>query len=322
MTTLRSIAAAALAVLAAGALSPVLAQSQERYPARAVTIIFPYATGGSDAMARGFAEALSRVMSQQFVVVNRDGAAGRIGMEQLANAKPDGYTLGFSPTTPMTNLPHLQKGVPYTIDSFEYVCQVFENIFTVSVAQGSPFKTLTELVDFARANPGRLSFGHAGLGTGPHLMVEGFARGAGIKVQQIPYRGDGQMLPALIGAQIDFGAPGVSSIAARNDVRVLSVFADQRHPAYPGVPTVTELGLPNMPPGYQGMYAPKGSPPEIMRALETGCREATQAESFRALATRLFQPIVFMTGADFKRRTQADFKLKEELIKALALKLD
>ena len=208
--------------------------AQDRYPSQAVQVIVPYTAGGnSDVMGRAFLDALSKVLGGQFVVVNRDGAGGTIGFAQLAAARPDGYTLGFGPTSAMTSAPHLMKKLPFKQADFTYICQVFENIYAVAVAPNSRYRTLTELVDYARANPGKLSFGSSGIASVGHLSGEGFAHGLGITLNHVPFRGDGQMLPQVLGGQIDFAVSGMGSSAG--SLRPLVVFSDTRLPFLPDV---------------------------------------------------------------------------------------
>src|SRR5258708_16102399 len=190
------------------------------YPSRPVQVIVPYpAGGGVDVLARALADSLSAIMGQQYVVVNKDGAAGVLGFTQLAQARPDGYTLAFSPTTPVTGAVQLMKNVPYDRGDFEYVCQVFENVFTVTVPKTSPYSSLAALIAAARAAPGKLTYGHAGIGTVPHISVEALVWKADIRVVPVAFRGDAQMVPQLLSGQIGFGAAGVSTIAQQDPRR-------------------------------------------------------------------------------------------------------
>src|SRR5215510_2065912 len=158
-----------LALLGAAVLASSGASCQDRYPSQTVTVIMPFTAGGGvDLVARALAAEMSKLLGQSFVVVNRDGAAGSIGFAGLAQAKPDGYTLASSPATPITNVPHLQKGLAYTFDSFTPICQTFENVFAVVVPPSSPYKTLADLLEAARASPGKLVYGSSGTGSIAH----------------------------------------------------------------------------------------------------------------------------------------------------------
>ncbi len=295
---------------------------QTSYPVRSVQVIVGFPAGGNvDVMARNLAAAMSAHLGQQLVVVNQDGASGTIGFGRVASARPDGYTLGAGPTTPISIAPHLMKDIRYGVDSFEYICQSFENVFTIAVPADSPFRSINDLVAAARANPGKLSYGHAGVGTVPHLSVANFAYRTGLDIIAAPYRGEAPMLPDLLSGRLHFGSPAVGSVVGRN-LRVLAVFADRRHPAYPDVPTFAELGMPSMPPGLNGLFAPKGTPPPVVAALERACEQATQAEAFRNAAERLNQPIAYLKGAAFAEVARTDFRYKGELIKALNIRTE
>jgi len=314
MTIRAIVAAAALLAGAAGAQTP--------YPQKPVQVIVAFSAGGSvDVMARALVNILSAQLGQSFVIVNRDGASGSIGFGQLANAQPDGYTLGAGPTTPISIAPHLMKNIRFGVGSFEYVCQSFENVFTVAVPLDSPFRSMNEVLAAARANPGKLTYGHSGVGTVPHLALANFAYRSGIDVPAVPYRGEAFMFTDLIAGRVNMGGASVA-LAVGQRVRVLAVFADSRHPAFPDAPTFSELGMPSMPPGFNGLFAPKGTPREVLSVLERACEKAVQTDSFRSTAQKLSQRIAYLNGAAFAERAATDYKYKGEIIKALDIKVE
>jgi tripartite-type tricarboxylate transporter receptor subunit TctC len=272
-------------------------------------------------MARHLLAAMSARLGQPFVVLNRDGASGSVGFGQLAAARPDGYTLGAGPTTPIATAPHLMKDIKYGVDSFEYICQTFENVFTVSVRPESPFRSIDDIVAAARANPGKLSYGHSGNGTVPHLSVSNLVYRLNLNIASIAYRGETAALPDVIAGRLDFGAPSVAVVVGQK-LRVLAVFADRRHPSFPDAPTFSELGMPSMPAGLNGLFAPKGTPPEMLALLERSCEQATQSESFRAGAERMHQPVIYLGRAAFAERARTDYRYKGELIRLLGLKAE
>jgi tripartite-type tricarboxylate transporter receptor subunit TctC len=307
---------AAATLLALGAF-PANTQS---WPTRPIEVIVPFPAGGStDVIGRSVATALSELLGQQAVVNNRDGASGTIGFNALANAASDGYTIGFGPTTPIANAPYLMKGVRYGIDSFEYLCQVFENPFTLAVAPESKLKSAQDLLTAARDAPGKLSYGHAGVGTIPHLAAENLADALQVKLQSVPFRGESAILPVLLKGDIDLGTLAVVSLRGQK-FRPLLQFGGQRHPALPDVPTERELGVTtSVPPGHQGLFAPKGLRPEVRAALERGCADAVTRESVRKAIDNAGHAITYLTGAQFQAQTEADYKFKGELIRRLGL---
>src|SRR5262245_25229234 len=248
---------AAALVIGAGAAGLQAYAETTSWPARPIEMIIAFGAGGGvDIVGRAVGAAIAEQVGQNVVVINREGAGGTLGFGTLAAASPDGHTLGFGPTTPIANAPYLVKGVRYDVDSFDYICQVFENVFTIAVAPDSKFKSAQDLLTAAAKEPGKLTFGHAGLGTIPHLSVETLGEAMKLKFTQVPCRGDAPMLPVMLKGDLDFGAPAISSIRGQN-FRPLVVFSDQRHPAFPDTPTAKELGVPQpVPPGHNGVFAP------------------------------------------------------------------
>jgi tripartite-type tricarboxylate transporter receptor subunit TctC len=308
-----------LAVTMLLALGAVDASAQS-WPARPVEVIIPFSAGGSsDVIGRAVAAALSELLGQQVVVNNRDGASGTIGFNALATAAADGYTIGFGPTTPIANAPYLVKGVRYQVDSFDYICQVFENPFTLAVAPESKIKSARDLLAAVRESPGKLSYGHSGTGTIPHLSVENLADALDLKLQGVPFRGESTMMSVLLKGDIDLGVLAVVTIRGRN-FRPLLIFAGQRHPALPDVPTDKELGVTtSVPPGHQGLFAPKGLPADIRAALERACASAMTRDVVRRAIDNAGHTITYLTGAQFLAQTVADHKFKGELIRRLGL---
>lgn len=306
-------------VLGALAAFAVAAQAQSTFPAKTVEVILPYAAGGGvDAMARAFAREASQITGQQWVVVNRPGGAGVVGFTALANANPDGHTVVFSPASALTNSPFLVKNMPFKPEQIEPVCQVFENVFAIAVKSDSPIKSLDDLMARAKAAPGTLSYGHAGPGSVPHLSVAALEKALKIRFNTIGYKGDGQMLPDLMGGSLDFGAPAISSLGGKN-IRVLAVLANKRHPALPGIPAMTELGYPAVTPGLNGIYAPAGTPKPVLEKMEAICKNVVESESFANSAKTLQQAPAYLSRPQFKSRIEATYRLHEELIPELNL---
>lgn len=308
---------AAALMLAAGC-HPVLAQV---WPSKQIEMIIAFPAGsGVDVIGRAMGAAIAQQAGQSVVVLNRDGAAGTLGFGTLAAAAPDGHTIAFGPTTPIANAPYLVKGVRYNVESFTYVCQVFENVFAIAVGPQSKIASAKELLAAAQNDPGKLTYGHAGIGTIPHLSMENAADALNRKMTAVPFRGDAPLVPALLRGEIDFAAVGVSTIRPQPAIRPLAVFADRRHPAYPDVPTVKELGVKtSVPPGHNGLFAPRGLSADVRNALEGACRDAVKQEAIAKVMANTGQTIEYLNGADFHAQTVADYKSKGELIKRLGL---
>jgi tripartite-type tricarboxylate transporter receptor subunit TctC len=293
----------------------------QSWPERTVEMIIPFPPGsGVDLIGRSVATAFTSLLGQNVVVLNPAGAAGTLGFGQLAAAKPDGHVIGFGPSTPIANAPYLIKGVRYGVDSFEYICQIFENVFTLSVGPHSKIKSAKELFDVARANPGKLNYGHAGLGTIPHLSAENLLDALQLKMQHVPFRGDAPLVPALLAGEVDLASVSISTIRGNPQIRPLVVFMDKRHPAYPDVPTAAEVGVAtSVPPGHNGLYAPRGLPEPVRARLEQACVQAIKHEAVQRTLETTGQTVAYLPGAAFRKQTAEDYKFKGELIKRLGL---
>lgn len=295
------------------------APAQDKFPSRPVELIVPYSAGGGvDAMARAFARESSRLTGQPWSVVNRDGAGGLVGFTAMTRATPDGHTLVFSPASALTNSPFTTKAMPFRTEQVEPVCQVFENVFAIAVKQDSPIRSLQDLVARAKATPGKLSYGHAGPGSVPHLSVAAMEKAQGIRFNAIPYRGDGPMLPQLMSGELDFGAPALSSIGGKG-LRVLAVLSDKRQPAAPDAPALTEAGFPAVTPGLNGIYAPAGTPRAVLDQLQGLCQSVLDGDDFRKTAQTLQQTTAYLPGAAFKARIERTYRANAELVPDLNL---
>jgi tripartite-type tricarboxylate transporter receptor subunit TctC len=210
------------------------------------------------------------------------------------------------------------KSVPFKFDSFEYVYQVFENTFTVSVAQDSPFKSLPDLLAALAVNPGQATYGHLGVGSISHLSMDNVLHSRGLKVTDAPYAGDAALLPDLQTGRVTFGIVSVGGMMGR-PVRMLAVFSDHRHPGVPEVPTVAELGMPTLQPALNGLFVAKGTSPEVVQKLEQSCEAAARSESFRTTMQKLREPTVYFGREEFTRRASRDDADKAKLVKTLGL---
>lgn len=308
----------ALAALCVGfGTAPVFAQ--DTYPVRTVEVIVPYSAGGGVSnMARGFAAEAAKLTRQQWVVLNKEGAGGVVGFAAIASAKPDGYTIGFSPASPMTNSPFVNSKMPFQNEQIEPVCQVFENVFAIVVRESSPLKSMKDLVALAQSRPGTVSYGHAGPASIPHLSVGAIEKSGNLKFNGIAYRGDGPAMADLMGGTLDFGAFGISSIVGKN-FRALAVLADKPNPGLPGVPPITDFGYKAISPGLNGLYVPAGTPRNVVHQLEAVCRKVVASREFAQMATGMMQVPQFLDAAAFKARIDETYKVHAELVPTLGI---
>lgn len=291
----------------------------DSFPSQPVQIILPYSAGGGvDAMARAFAKEASSMTTQQWVVTNREGGGGVVGFSALAKAKPDGYTIAFSPASPLTNSPFLNPNMPFKGSEIEPVCQVFENVFAIALKDDSPIRSLTDLLARAQVRPGTVSYGHAGPASIPHLSMAAIERATKVKFNAIAYRGDGPMMTDVMGGTLDFSVPAISSIGGKK-LRVLAVLAEKRQPALPDVPSIAELGYPAISPGLNGLYVPAGTPRSVVAKLEAICRKVTASPAFVENAKGLLQVPQYLTATQFRSRIAATYKINASLVPDLKL---
>jgi tripartite-type tricarboxylate transporter receptor subunit TctC len=275
-TPLRQLAAITLLI----ATVPAVAQD---YPNRPITLVVPYAAGGgNDVMARTVADKMSKTLGQQVVVDNRPGAGGNIATRQVAKAAPDGYTLVIGGTGTLAVNPTLYANAGYDPrKGFAPVGLIGESALIVVVHPSMPARSIRELIDLAKKEPGKLNYASAGVGSGIHLGWILFELMADIKLTHVPYRGTGPALTDLIGGHVAMymsSLPSALGIARDGKVRALAVTGAKRSAAFPDLPTVAEAGLPGFEVVLQyGIVAPAGTPRPIIAKLNAALREALAA---------------------------------------------
>jgi tripartite-type tricarboxylate transporter receptor subunit TctC len=259
---------------AAFALAAMLTAAQaQNYPQRPITLVVPFAPGGSTTIvARTIADKLGDELGQQVVVDNRPGAGGTIGTKSVVKAAPDGYTilLGYTGTLAVGPTFYPNAGYDPRKDFAPIGC-IGTAPNTVTVHPSFPAKSIAELIAYAKANPGKVNFGSAGIGTLSHIAGEHLATMASIKLTHVPYKGTGPAMTDLLGGHIPMAfapIPAVHGSAESGQLRVIAVTATKRSPLLPNVPTVAESGLP----GYEavlryGLVAPAGTPKPIVDRL-------------------------------------------------------
>jgi tripartite-type tricarboxylate transporter receptor subunit TctC len=284
-------AAAALSVLTSG-----LALAQGAYPSRPVRIVVAYPPGGAvDTIAREVAQNLSEQMGQQFVVENKPGASGTIGAREVASAEPDGYSL-LAIDNSYAMLPYVFAELPWdhANDLVPITVSAFSPIMVV-VGEGSQFADLSGLLDHARRNPEKLTYGTGGKGSATHFAAEAFQQAAGVKLYHVPYKGAGDAVVGVISGQVDLitaSPPSVMGNIRGGQMRALAISGTERVPALPHVPTFAEAGLPRYSVlNWSGLAAPKGTPPEIIEKLQAGVAKAlTEPDVKEFLASQGAEP--------------------------------
>jgi tripartite-type tricarboxylate transporter receptor subunit TctC len=273
-----------MAALACLALATAV-QADDAYPSRPVRVVVPFLPAGStDTLGRLAARMLSERFGQQFVVENVAGAGGVIGATQVARATADGYTLLVGTPGSVTINPHLQPNLSYDpLHDFRPVAILGDTAGVVIVRKDSPFRTLAELIAAARAKPGALTFGSAGIGSFTHLGGELFERTYGVTLTHVPYRGSGQSVVDFLAGRLDVIFGSVQGFLGMGDrVRPLGLAAAERSLLAPDIPTVDELGLP----GYRssswtGLFAPAATPRPLVGTLNAAIVAGLRSDAMR-----------------------------------------
>jgi tripartite-type tricarboxylate transporter receptor subunit TctC len=309
-----------LALFAATAATPAHAQDARDYPNRPIKVVVPFPAGGpTDGMARIISERLGAVLGQGIVIENRGGGAGGSnGAKFVATADPDGYTILLTPGGPLTSGPAIHANIGYDPGKvFTPVGLLTESPQIISVHPDVPVKTLPELVAYAKANPGKLTWGSQGFGTSPHLLAEMFKLETGLNIVHVPYRGTAPVLAAILAGEIqivaDASTTSLPHIQA-GKLRPLAVPMAQRFSKLSDVPTTAEVGYPKLlAPFWLGVVAPAGTLHDIVNKLNAAFRDSLAPPETRARLANL--------GAEIRTGTPAEFgkMLADELIQWTAV---
>jgi|CXWL01.1.fsa_nt_gi tripartite-type tricarboxylate transporter receptor subunit TctC len=297
----------------------------QAYPSKPVRLIISFTAGSStDIVARIVMAKVSEYWGQPAVIENRAGAGGSIGSNAVATAAPDGYTLLVNSSAHAVN-PAIYAKLPYdTLKSFIDVAplSVQPNVLVVNVT--SPFKTMMDLVNSARAHPEKLNFGHAGVGSGTHLNTERFIAAAGMKVTQVPFKGTPEVITALLSDSVHcYWSPisaGMSAIKG-GKLRALAVSSAKRNPTLPDVPTTGEAGVKGADsPLWFGMWAPAGTPAPIVQKISTDVRRALADPGVKEKLVALGNDAMDMSPAEFAKFVRDEIDTYQRVIKAAGIK--
>jgi len=296
------------------------------WPNKPVKMIVPFAPGGAtDLLARPWAEWLGKAFNQQFIVENRGGASGLIGMEAAFRSPPDGYTFFFSSNSPLVYQPLLRgDALKFDPRQFEIVGRMGDMIAGFAVHPKTGFKTVKEMLDFAKANPGKLTFGSSGPGTVTHMRLEALKYRAGVDIMHIPYRGGADSLTDLLAGVVDMMNEGSTLPHAKvGKLTLLNVNHTERFASFPDVPTLVEAGVKDADiPVWFALYAPPGTPKEIVEKLNAKLREISALPETKTRMQEVSAVPVIQTIEEAKQTWAQDYKDIGDLIKAANIKLE
>jgi len=314
-----------LFVAALAALVPAVSSAADAWPTKPVKIIVPFNAGGAtDVVARLLAQKLSEAWGQGVVVENRAGAGGNIGADVVAKSPPDGYTLLMTSGSIVTANPFMYKSMTFDpAKDLVAITNVASGPQVIAVSNSMPAKTLAEFIAYAKAHPGKVNFGSAGVGTQTHLAGENFAAAAKIDITHVPYKGESAALTDLMGGQIQMVPSNLGAainFVKQGNVRALAVTSRQRSPELPDVPSASETipGFENT--GWFGLMAPAGTPKAVVDRIYEDSAKILRTEEFRAALAKQGMEPVANTPADFTAAIAAETKMWEKVIHERGLK--
>ena len=304
-----------LLLVALAVLAVVLpAYADEPCPSRPITLVAPFPPGGiADLTGRPLSAALEKVLKSPVALVNRQGAAGAVGMQSVAVARPDGYTLLVALSS-ISIIPEADKlfgrQPAYTVDQFAPIALLTADPTVLVVRAESPWKTAREFIEDAKKRPGQISFSSSGVYGTLHMAMELLSQASGIKLRHVPYSGGGPAVTALLGGHVDALASGPAAVIPQikaGKLRPLAGWGTERIAALPDVPTFKELGYPDAEFYiWSGVFAPKATPAPVLVKLREAVRDAAAHPEFKEAMAKQETPIVFKQGEEFQKFFDAD----------------
>ena len=274
------------------------------FPAKSITLVCPWsAGGGTDTLSRSLVKNGKKYFGVNVNVVNKTGGMGAVGMGDVANAKHDGYTVCMLTTQLSTY--RLMGLAKLSYRDYDLLMLLNRSMGVIAVKADAPWKTMKELINYAGANPEKLTVGHTGAGGAWHLAMASLATSNNVKFTYVPYDGAAPSRTALLGGHVDVVPAGVDELLQlyqSGQIRVLAIAADQRHPAMPDVPTYAEAGFPSDPiSDWRGLGAPKGLPRKVRAKLEEGFKKCFDDPAFKKLASELAIHLVYKDAKEFEK---------------------
>jgi len=312
-----------LALLALALALPAAAQGPgPGFPSKPIALICPWPAGGStDTQLRRFAEIASRYLGQPVVIENRPGGGGMIGPGNMAQtARPDGYTLSQLPMGAF-RIPYMQKVAWDPVRDFTYIIGLTGYTFGVVVKTDSPFKSFRDLLDYAKAHPGKMSYGSTGTGTSPHLLMEEIAMKTGVEFLHVPFKGNADSTQALMGGHVvaQSDSSGWGRFVDAGQFRLLVTFGAERTKRWPSVPTARDLGLDIVSTSPYGIVGPRGIDPRVVRVLHDGFKKALEDPEHLKVLEQLDQEPWYQSSEDYARYARETLQNERALIERLGL---
>lgn len=301
-----------------------VAQAQEAFPTRPLTMIVPFPPGGvADVTGRPTAAALEKVLKQPVAVTNRPGAGGAVGNAAVANAKPDGYTvlMALSSITVIPEADKLFSRKPaYTLDQLAPVALISADPMILVVHPSLPVKTVKEVIALARKQPGELSYSSSGVYGALHMPMEMFLHAAKLKMRHVPTTGGGPAITQLLGGHVTMTAGGPAAITPHvkaGKLRTIVTWGAERHPNYKEVPTFKEQGMDIVYYIWAGMFVPAATPEPVVKVLRDAVRQAVNDADFKGQMAKVNSPVNYLDAPDFAKYVDADAKRLAAVVKVV-----
>ena len=297
-----------------------LAQPSD-FPSRPIKLVIAFPAGGpTDITMRSLADSAGKILKQPVIIENKPGAGGTLPAQQLQTSQADGYTLAQIPLG-VFRLPYTTKINWDPVKDIAYVINVTGYAFGMVVPIDSPLKSWTHFVGWAKANPGRLTYGSTGTLTSPHLTTELIAQQLGIQLQHVPYKGSADLAVAIVGGHIMAAADstGFAPLVEAGKLRVLNTWGEKRLAKFPDAPTLKELGLNIVQNSPFGIGAPRGTPPAVVKRLHDAFKSAMEEASYVQALSRYDMVPMYMSSAGYSKFAQETFAKEKALVEKLGL---
>lgn len=307
---------------AIAAAMPTFPSFAAAFPERPITFICPWPAGGTaDMTMRALCLAASKDLGQPIAVENKAGASGMLGLKTMLSAKPDGYTVGQIPIS-VTRFSQLGSVAIDPTKDITYLARTSGQVFGIAVPANSRFKTLQDLVREAKANPGKVSYAHAGVGGATHVGMEEFAMTAGASFLHVPFKGGADALQAVLGGHVEVLADSSSwaTHVEAGRLRLLATWGEQRVNRFKEVPTLKDAGYNVVVDAPNGVGAPKGLDPAITARLRQAFRAAALSAEFKAACDKIDAPVLYLDGGDYEKYAAQVYAKETMLIERLKLK--
>jgi tripartite-type tricarboxylate transporter receptor subunit TctC len=295
--------------------------AQGAFPSKPIKLIIAFPAGGpTDITMRSLADNAGKVLKQPVIIENKPGAGGSLPAQQLQTSAPDGYTLAQIPLG-VFRLPYTTKINWHPVKDIAYVLNVTGYAFGIVVPTDSPLKSWTHFVGWAKANPGRLTYGSTGTLTSPHLTTELIAQQLGIQLQHVPYKGSADLAQAIVGGHIMAAADstGFAPLVEAGKLRVLNTWGEKRLAKFPDAPTLKELGLNIVQNSPFGIGAPRRTPPAVIKRLHDAFKTAMEDKSYVQALARYDMVPMYMSSSGYTKFAQETFAKEKALVEKLGL---